>query len=188
MAKNIKTSTWINKAYSYFFYGIVRGLKPKLSVELGTYAGFSAYYIASALKDNGFGSLHCYDLWEKYKYNKVPKQMADNNLSGLPVRLFQEDGYTAFANYPPDSVDLLNVDLSNDGSTYLQILDSWYSRLTPGAVVLMEGGTPDRDNVEWMLRYDKQPICRALENRNITNKYRFNTLPEFPGMTVLSKR
>jgi predicted O-methyltransferase YrrM len=188
MAKSIKTSTWINNAYSYFFYGLVRGLKPRICVELGTYAGFSAYFIALALKDNNFGALDCYDLWESYEFNKVPKKMAENNLHGLPVNLIQEDGYTAFANYEDNTVDLLNVDLSNDGSTYLSILDQWYPILKKGSLVLMEGGTSERDNIEWMLRYNKMPICRALDNEEIKGRYHFNVIPDFPGLTILEKK
>ncbi len=40
-----------------FLYGLVRLIKPKEILETGTYKGISASYIASALKDNGYGKL-----------------------------------------------------------------------------------------------------------------------------------
>lgn len=52
-------------------------------VELGTRAGYSAYYIARALKENIHGTLDCYDLWENNIENmgsKISKKLAEGNL------------------------------------------------------------------------------------------------------------
>lgn len=186
-AKSIRTSSWDKHDYSLLFYGLVRGQRPSICVELGTYAGYSAFQIGTALKHNGFGVLHCYDLWESYPFNKVPMRVAEDNLKDLPVDLHKEDAFNAHSHYQPMSVDLLNVDVSNDGDTYLKILLDWYPLLSPLAYVLLEGGSPERDQVEWMIKYNKKPILSALRNYQITSRYEINVLPYFPGLTILKK-
>lgn len=184
---DIRTTSWDKHDYSLLFYGLVRGQRPSICVELGTYAGYSAFQIGSALKHNGFGVLDCYDLWEKYPFNKVPMSVARDNLKNLPVNLHQEDALEAHKHYDFMSIDLLNVDISNDGDTYLKVLVDWYKKLSPLAYVLLEGGSPERDKVEWMVKYNKKPIVSALNNYQITRRYEVNVLPYFPGLSILKK-
>ncbi len=43
-------------------YDLVREHKPKKIIEVGSRWGCSAFHIATALRDNGAGMLHCYDI------------------------------------------------------------------------------------------------------------------------------
>jgi len=186
---NIITTSWTNPYYSLFFYNLVKEMHPDLCVELGTLAGYSAYCISSALKKNGHGHLECWDLWENYKYNHVPLRTAENNLKGLPVILYNSDAFKAHENYRNGSVDLLMVDLSNDGDTYSRILHDWYPKLSEHSKVLMEGGTEERDNIKWMKDYNKRPILDAIMNDEfILSHYNNTVLVPFPGLTVFEKK
>jgi predicted O-methyltransferase YrrM len=49
-----------------FLYGMVRILKPQHILETGTHQGISSSYMGLALKDNGFGHL---DTWEIFQIN-----------------------------------------------------------------------------------------------------------------------
>lgn len=55
----------IHKDWRYgnpvILYGLIRSMKPKVVVEVGTYRGFSASWMAQALKENGSGHLYCID-------------------------------------------------------------------------------------------------------------------------------
>ena len=42
-------------------YSLMRSLKPEIAVEVGTYRGYAACYMAQALKENGRGHLYCID-------------------------------------------------------------------------------------------------------------------------------
>lgn len=188
--KSIKTRS-CGEPYAPFYYGFVRGLRPCNCVELGTYAGFSAYFIASALKDNGFGHLDCYDLWGKYPYHHVDIGEAKRNLKDLPVRLFQEDANKVFQKYLDinESVDLLHVDLSNDGGVYRKFLHQWYDILSSTSYVLLEGGAKARDYVQWMLIYHKEAIRNALKDKKLRQMYKFTLYDDkFPGITIAEKR
>lgn len=50
-----------NYGHPKVMYGLVRALQPKVVVEVGTYRGYAACYLAQALKDNGSGHLYCID-------------------------------------------------------------------------------------------------------------------------------
>ena len=185
---NINTSSWRDHLYDQLFYGIVLGLRPEICVELGTLSGYSAYCMATALKDLGYGTLDCYDLWESYPYNHVPMSEARRNLKGLPVNLHKEDCGLVYAHYLTGTVDLLFVDISNDGYVYEKILSDWYEKLSDKAIVIMEGGANSRDKVGWMKDYKKIPIRKALSSRFITQHYDYVVWDYFPGITILRKK
>lgn len=187
MVKGIKTNSW-HGLYDFFFYGLVRGLRPQRCVELGTYAGYDAYWMGLALKHNGSGQLDCYDLWEDYPYNHVKKKEAEINLTGLPIKLFQEEASTVYAHYIPKTVDLLMIDLSNDGLTYKTYLKDWYDKLADNGIILMEGGTEERDKIDWMIKYKKYPIREALKDKFISTHYNFYILAPFPGLTIFTRK
>lgn len=42
-------------------YSLIRSLKPQTVVEIGSYRGYAACYMAQALKENGKGKLYCID-------------------------------------------------------------------------------------------------------------------------------
>lgn len=42
-------------------YALMRSMKPDVAVEVGTYTGYAACYMAQALKENGKGRLYCID-------------------------------------------------------------------------------------------------------------------------------
>lgn len=42
-------------------YSLIRALKPRTIVEIGTYRAYAACYMARALQENGNGSLYCID-------------------------------------------------------------------------------------------------------------------------------
>lgn len=53
-------SDW-NYGHPRILYSLMRSLKPKVSVEVGTYRGYAACYMAAAIKSNGHGKLYCID-------------------------------------------------------------------------------------------------------------------------------
>ncbi|MBI2043089.1 class I SAM-dependent methyltransferase [Candidatus Pacearchaeota archaeon] len=185
--KKLEESKWKSSYeendYGSVFYGLVRALKPKLIVELGTKNGYSAFHIARALKENGFGNIHCYDLWEKYQYSSCPISIAKENLkefinSGAAI-LKLKDAKDVHRDF--DSVDILHVDLSNHGEILEQIIPYWLPKVK--SLIILEGGSEERDNIEWVKKYNKQPIRNWLNNNK--NKFRYIVLKSFPSLTLI---
>jgi predicted O-methyltransferase YrrM len=194
---SINSTSWGAGEYTLYFFGITLALRPKIAVELGVYEGFTSYWIASALMANSIsnskfaGHLYSYDLWEEYPYRHVPMQKAKDNLKHLSqyITLIQKDASKVHEEYADNSVDLLVIDLSNDGTTYSEYLFNWYPKLTEKAIVLMEGGSPKRDEVDWMRKYDKEPILKTLRQHPfLLSHYNYAISETYPGLTTLVKK
>jgi predicted O-methyltransferase YrrM len=58
---------------------LVRATKPKICVEVGAHIGLSSFEIGTALKRNGRGHLHCFEV--------LPERarIAEEKVAGLPV-------------------------------------------------------------------------------------------------------
>lgn len=187
----IGSTSWGSGEFTLAFFCTVFAKKPQLVVELGTYEGFATYWMGSALKCLGAGRLLSYDLWEDYPYTHCDKKLTEHNLSGLQdfVELRQKDAWKAHEDFEDNSVDILYVDISNDGDIYREFLFNWYPKLKDDAIILFEGGTMARDNVEWMKKYNKKPIVQELRtNPWILSHFNFGTMGSFPGLTIFKKK
>ena len=58
-------------------------------------------------------------------------------------------------NYSDAQYDLLYFDIDNDGSKLLEMYEKNKSNIEQGAVVVFEGGSYTRDNVNWMIARNK---------------------------------
>jgi predicted O-methyltransferase YrrM len=54
---------------AWMLYGLVRSLKPKVCVEIGSANGRSACFIGTGLRDNGFGKLYAIDPHSQTAWN-----------------------------------------------------------------------------------------------------------------------
>jgi len=179
-------SSYEQNDYGSVFYGLIRALKPKTIVELGTKNGFSAYHMSKALKDNGSGEIHCYDLWEKYPYNSCTLAEAKENLKEFVdkgiAKLELKDAIEVAKDY--DFIDVLHVDLSNKGEILEEVIPQWL--LKTKSLIIIEGGSIERDKVDWIKKYNKQPIREWL--RKNSDKFQFIVLESFPGLILLQPK
>lgn len=179
-------SSYEENNYGDFFYSLIRIYKPEKIVELGTKAGYSAYHMARGLKANGRGTLDCYDLWQKYKFHSVPISVAQKNLKDFKriITLNLCDAVDAEKNY--DFIDILHVDLSNDGFLLEKIVPKWLAKIRQ--MIIIEGGSAERDNIEWMKIYKKKPIKKWLEELCRKNDgIECITFEPFPSVSIIRK-
>ena len=173
-------SSYEKNNYGNLFYSLVRIYKPKKIVELGTKTGYSAYHMAKGLFDNHFGTLDCYDLWENKPPKSCPIETAKKNLGEFVdiVYLHKRDVKGVDENY--DSIDLLHIDLDNDGYLLEEVLRHWLPKVK---LIIIEGGSEERDNApSWMK--DKKPIYQWLRE----NQFDFFTINPYPSITLIRGR
>jgi len=189
MKRNWENPPWYSSYeknnYGELFYSLMRIYRPKKVVELGTKAGYSAYHIARGLRDNRKGKLDCYDLWEKYEFNTVPKSTAINNLAEFKdlVSFNERDAIEVYKKY--NKIDILHVDISNDGKILENIIPYWIDKVRQ--VILIEGGSPERDNFHWMIKYKKEPIMSWLKGFADRGGIEYFTINPFPSITIIQK-
>ena len=192
----MKSSYWKNNFGEVLFYTTI-AFPPALAVELGVLEGFSSISIGKALcwiseRKGICGHLHSYDLWEDYphKHTTMEKTQETINLCGIEdfVTLYKMDAYEVSKLYKDRTVDLLHVDISNDGETFERILELWDPKMRHCGLILFEGGSEERDNVEWMKKYNKKKIRPAMNGSRLLNEnYIWGTYSAFPSLTVMKK-
>ena len=190
---NKMNSSYKKNNYSEVFYSIVREFQPNIAVELGILDGYSTCAIAKGIKDNKFGKLESYDLFEDYPYKhgiqeEVQKMINKRDLQDS-VSLFKGDAFEVYDKYDNNSLLFLHVDISNDGDIISKILELWNSKIDVGGQIIFEGGTEERDNIEWMKKYNRSSIKQEIETNTILNTcYVYGTYLKFPGLTVCLKK
>jgi predicted O-methyltransferase YrrM len=163
-------------------YDLVLELKPKNVVEFGCLYGYSTVAIGMALKHLGEGKLISYDLFEKYPYKYSPKSITQQNLEKYGVEDYvelKEMDYNQWLNNPTE-FDLLHLDISNTGDTILNTSQLLNTQIQNGSVVLFEGGSIERDNIEWVVKYGSTPI-------NAVKKFTSYTIinENFPSLSII---
>jgi len=184
-----KNSPWYSSYeknnYGGLFYSLVRVYQPTKVVELGTKAGYSAYHIARGLKDNGKGVIDCYDLWENYDFNSVPQSVAEKNLTEFKDIVNFKLGDVIGLEKKYKAIDMLHIDLGNDGIILEKIIPRWINKTR---LIVIEGGSLERDRVEWMIKFNKIPIKKWLAD--FTKKrgdIEYSTMELFPSVTIICK-
>ncbi len=178
-------SSYRENGYGSFFYALVRLLKPLCCIELGVLEGFSLLTMAAALRDNGRGKIEGIDLFEDYPYRHAKFEIVWARIKKLGLESYADlqraDALEAYKRY--DQVDLLHVDISNNGDTYRTIFEQWADKVS--SVMLFEGGSKERDDVSWMTQYQKPSIVEALSDLQfLYPRWRISVLKPFPSVTV----
>lgn len=173
--------------YGEIFYSLVRVYRPRKIVELGTKAGFSAYHMARGLKANGKGKLFCYDLWGNYEFNSVPQSVARENLKEFGDIISLKSRNVVGVDKTYKTVDILHIDLGNEGGILEKIVPLWIDKTRQ--LIVIEGGSSERDRVDWMIKLKKMPIRGWLEDfSRRRGDIEYFTIEPFPSVTIIRKK
>jgi hypothetical protein len=74
----------------------------------------------------------------------------------------------------------MHLDISNTGDIISQTYNALQDKIKNGSIILFEGGSEERDNVEWMVKYKATPInlIKSQTNYQVTD-------PNFPSISVI---
>lgn len=189
-------SSYEQNNYGSVFQTLVSFFEPRSIIEFGVLDGYSTYHIANAVKSNKeekniFCDFYAYDLWDEYNYKHGNFKEVKNMLisKGLYdyVNLNYGDIFKIYKKIPENSVDLLFIDISNDGDKIKKAIELWNDKIKKS--IIIEGGSIDRDNIEWMKKYNKKPIRPVLEEDIFVNEnYNWVVFDPFPSITLLMKK
>ena len=177
---------------------LVEASRPAILVELGVLDGYSTIHIAKAILLNKErhqldGHLDSYDLFDDYAYKHgvqadIQSVLKANKYEDIVI-LRKGDAYKVYENYKDRSIHFLHVDISNTGDTVRKIMEVWDSKIVQGGYIVFEGGSDERDNIEWMKKYNMPSIKKEIEtNARIKKNYVYGTYLKFPSMTVMLKK
>jgi len=181
-----------NKAKSSYstnnFNNVLRSLiftnKPSRIVEFGILNGYSLNELIKSSSSDC--KIDAYDLFDEFNgngadYEIILKKYKDSE----NVNIKKGDFYKCVEDFKDDSIDILHIDIANDGNVYKYTIENYFSKIKKGGFLILEGGSKERDNVEWMIKYNKLPINPVVEELKL--KYDVCLFELYPSMTVIKK-
>src|SRR3990167_3000934 len=201
-------SSYIANNYGELLRQYVIAFQTSSFVELGVLDGYSTLHIAEGVKwlhkyRNYETKLDAYDLFDDYEYkhgsfDEVSNMLYEKNVSQY-VNLQQGDAYKVHENYPDIEIDeagdpckgieFLHIDISNTGKVIHDLMELWHPKIGYRGVILIEGGSEERDNVAWMKMYKSPSIKDEIASNSIINKYyMYGTYFQFPSITMLFRK
>lgn len=191
-------SSYRTNNFSLLFTQTVLLQRPRIIVDVGILDGYSTVHLATAAKHINLTMkkechVYSYDLFEGYRYKHGNRECVENNLERFElsdyVILRQKDAFKAHEDFKDGEVCLLHLDVSNDGDKIKNLLELWNPKMNPCyGIILLEGGSEERDNIQWMIEYNKPPIRKELfSNEIIKNEYNMFIYNQFPSITMLTK-
>lgn len=182
-------SSYSENSYASLFHFLSSHFKPKIITELGVLGCYSIIPLAlGALNNNKACSINGYDLFEEYSYKSFSYRDALERISSFGLKDFVSlkkfDVYVeGFIEEILKISNLVHIDLSHDGKMFEKVLSS---KINNNAIIIMEGGSEERDNVEWMKTYSAKKISPVLEKYSkIRDDLLISVIEAMPSVTVI---
>jgi hypothetical protein len=127
-----------------------------------------------------------YDIFDDFVGNHANQQHITDLFKSYPnVCIAKGDYYKHYIQLQDNSIDIIHIDIANTGDTYEFALDHYLPKLTQNGILILEGGSVERDQVWWMTRFNKRSISECLTQVNDTVTY--TVLLPFPSLTLIQK-
>ena len=156
--------------------------QPKRIVEFGILEGFSLRAFVEGASTSC--EITAYDIFEQFNGNAA-KRCIQDSFPESNVSIQEGDFYKQHEYFEDNSIDILHIDIANDGATYKFAIEHYMKKMSKGGLMIFEGGSKERDAIGWMVKYNKAPIHDFLHS--VSEQYRYTVLEPFPSMTILQK-
>ena len=60
-----------------------------------------------------------------------------------------------------------------------------FLKLEKNGLIILEGGSKERDEIEWMNKYNKPKIGPVIENYKLNKNYKIATIGTIPSVTLV---
>jgi hypothetical protein len=178
--EDIKSSYKKNN-YDKIFQSICFSLNPKKIVEFGILEGYS---LDSFVRYGKNSLIEANDLFDDFPYNSANYNFIKNKfIKNTNVSIHKRDFYQSANVYEDNSIDILHVDIANTGDVFEFAIQNYLPKVR--GLMILEGGSIERDNVEWMIKYNKPKIHPVL--KKYSNDVRIAVMEDFPSITLIRK-
>jgi predicted O-methyltransferase YrrM len=179
------TSTYAWNDFSNEFALITKSVNPKLIVEFGIGNGYS---LLSFVKHSDSScKIRAFDIFDDFQYSAADhKTISDMFSEYKNVTIGKLNFYEDPKGLIDKSIDILHIDVANDGDTYKFAVENYLPKISEHGVMILEGGSEARDNVDWMDKYNKKKIKPYLDS--ISGDYIIHTINKFPSITIIKNK
>lgn len=178
------SSSYAHAAYNDIFKMMIWLQPPTTLVEIGILNGYSLRSFAESCPPTT--QIHAYDIFEKFNGHSASRDIVDKFTEYPNVHIAEGNFYELYKTYKDKSIDILHIDIANDGAVYEFALEHYMPKLTSGGLLILEGGSQERDAVPWMQKYNKVPIYDTL--KKYTTTYNIHTINAFPSITFIRNK
>ena len=181
----MKSSYKNNINYKDIFSTICFLKKPSKIVEFGILDGYSLKSFVNNIDSSC--NIQAYDIFEEFNGNSAKKdKLIDIFKSYENVNIDYGDYFKMHNILEKESIDILHIDIANNGDVYNFAFTNYIDKIKNNGIIILEGGSYERDNVEWMIKYNKSKIRPILNN--FSSKYNILTIGDIPSLTIISKK
>ena len=174
-------SSYKKNNYDKIFQSICFSLNPKKIVEFGILEGYS---LDSFVKYGKNALVESNDLFDDFPYNSADYNFVVNKYQeNSNVSIYKRDFYKSVDFYEENSIDILHIDIANNGQTFDFAIQNYLPKVK--GIMILEGGSEQRDNIEWMVKYNKPKIRPILQK--YYNSVKMEVIEDFPSITLIRK-
>jgi predicted O-methyltransferase YrrM len=175
----VMKSSYEENFYGPLLTGIVKFYKPRTIVEFGILDGYSLYHLIEGVANRDV-SVTSYDLFEDYPFRSSSFEKMRRNFGSIVQK---GNFFDRHLEMKDNSIDLMHIDISNTGDIYSYAFRYYMPKLSPNGIMLLEGGSEERDQCNWMIKYNKDLIRPVL----MRCPYPYFTFLPFPSLTMIQK-
>ena len=175
-------SSYINKDLSYgnLLETIAFTKNPNNILEVGILDGYSITKFLNGCKNT---KIDAFDLFNEFNGNCSNKNYLINKFKDYDnVTINYGDFYNLCIT---EKYDIIHIDIANNGNIYEFAIKNYISKLNKNGILILEGGSEDRDNINWMNKLKKPKIQPIIEK--FSKDYNIKTLGSIPSITLISQ-
>ena len=178
-----KSSYLNNINYGDIFKTILFMINPTSIVEIGILDGFSLKTMADNTSNNCV--IKAYDIFDEFNGNSADKEALQKDfLKNDNVTIEYGDFYKLCHDIQDNSIDLLHIDIANNGHVFEYVIKNYIKKIKRNGIIILEGGSNERDNVEWMNIYNKPKIQPIIEK--YSSSVNIKVIGKIPSLSIIT--
>jgi predicted O-methyltransferase YrrM len=174
----------LNLSYGDLLKSITTVKNPQKIVEIGILDGYS---LECFIKNSNKNTLiEAFDLFENFNGNHAYKNELINRFSHFSNVKIDYGNFYELDNIIDNNIDIIHIDIANNGDVFEYAIDKYLPKLSEEGILLLEGGSNERDCVEWMKKFNKpliNPVIQKYSNAGLN----INVYGSFPSITIIKK-
>ena len=158
---------------------------PRDIMEIGILDGFSLSVFCESRPSGAI--VEGYDIFDDFCGNHASFDHLQDKFAGVSgCSIVRGDFYEVFKKKANRSIDIIHIDIANDGDIFRFAFNNYMPKLREGGALLLEGGSEQRDQVDWMIRYSKPPINPVV--RELSSYYDIQIIGNMPSLTIAKRK
>jgi hypothetical protein len=151
-------SSYIKKDIDYgeLIQAITFSVKPLTIVEIGILNGYSLNNFINSSSETTI--IKAYDIFDKFNGNHANESELKDKFKSYKNVLIEYGDFYKLHDSMNDKVDIIHIDIANTGDIFEYAIHNYLPKLSSNGILILEGGSVERDNVYWMHKYNKKSI------------------------------